>query len=355
MVWRGLAAAVAGSARHAAARTARGSRTDRGIPGPNHGRTRKVAVSLALQPAMPQTLAPDDVVRSPEEGAANARVPLLVLEPLEAFLDEHGAGRGPVDRRAGRRRALQRDVRAWSAGARASCCAARRGRRCRPAPTTCCARRGSCRRWPDRPCAPRRSWPCAPTRRSSARRSTSWSSSTATSSPPSCRRRWTPPAERRRIGEELVDALVELHAVDWRAAGLEGFGKPTGYLERQVRRFLGLWEHNRTREIPAVERVAEWLRREHARVRPRRRSSTATTGWATRCTRRRAGAAGRDLRLGDGDDRRSAGRRRLPLHDVGEAEDPPGGMADLTAVTRGEGFPTRAELVARYEEGAGAR
>ena len=53
------------------------------------------------------------------------------------------------------------------------------------------------------------------------------------------------------MGEELVDALVEIHAVDWQAAGLEGFGKPTGYLERQLRRFLGLWEHNKTREIPA--------------------------------------------------------------------------------------------------------
>src|SRR5206468_11718172 len=52
------------------------------------------------------------------------------------------------------------------------------------------------------------------------------------------------PAERRRIGEELIDALVEVHAVDWQACGLEGFGKPTGYLERQLRRFGGLWEHN---------------------------------------------------------------------------------------------------------------
>src|SRR6185437_13070542 len=68
----------------------------------------------------------------------------------------------------------------------------------------------------------------------------------------------TPP-ERRRIGEELIDALVEIHGVDWRAAGLEDFGKPTGYLERQLRRFLGLWELNKTREIPAVESVGAWL------------------------------------------------------------------------------------------------
>jgi aminoglycoside phosphotransferase (APT) family kinase protein len=62
------------------------------------------------------------------------------------------------------------------------------------------------------------------------------------------------------MGEGLVDALVEVHGVDWAAAGLEGFGKPTGYLERQLRRFGGLWEHNRTREIEAVERVGGWLR-----------------------------------------------------------------------------------------------
>src|SRR6202023_2886528 len=67
------------------------------------------------------------------------------------------------------------------------------------------------------------------------------------------------PTERDRIADQLIEALVELHAVDWTAIGLEGFGKPSGYLERQLRRFNGLWEINRTREIPAVERVGAWL------------------------------------------------------------------------------------------------
>ena len=66
-------------------------------------------------------------------------------------------------------------------------------------------------------------------------------------------------AGRRGMGEALVDALVTLHGVDWRAAGLEGFGRPEGYLARQVKRFGGLWERNRTRELPAVERVGAWL------------------------------------------------------------------------------------------------
>ena len=66
-------------------------------------------------------------------------------------------------------------------------------------------------------------------------------------------------ARKRRIGEELIDALVEVHAVDWRACGLEGYGKPTGYLDRQLRRFGGLWEHNRTRELPVLDRLTAWL------------------------------------------------------------------------------------------------
>src|SRR5690349_865100 len=67
------------------------------------------------------------------------------------------------------------------------------------------------------------------------------------------------PAQRDRTADELIGALVELHAVDWTTIGLEGFGKPTGYLGRQLRRFNGLWEHNKTREIPEFERVARWL------------------------------------------------------------------------------------------------
>jgi aminoglycoside phosphotransferase (APT) family kinase protein len=65
--------------------------------------------------------------------------------------------------------------------------------------------------------------------------------------------------DRGRIGDDLVNALVEVHAVDWHAAGLEGFAKPTGYLERQLRRFNGLWEHNKTRELPIVAQVGDWL------------------------------------------------------------------------------------------------
>jgi aminoglycoside phosphotransferase (APT) family kinase protein len=67
--------------------------------------------------------------------------------------------------------------------------------------------------------------------------------------------------ERKRIGAELVDALVELHAVDYESCGLETFGKPQGYLDRQLRRWSGQLELTLplTRPVPDLERVGEWL------------------------------------------------------------------------------------------------
>ena len=125
------------------------------------------------------------------------------------------------------------------------------------------------------------------------------------------RRRCPPPldnpAERARIADELIDALVELHAVDWTAVGLEGFGKPTGYLERQLRRFTGLWEHNRTREIARGRAGRRRGCGPTCPSRRRRRSSTATTGSATRCfAAERSGAA--ESRSSTGRWRRSATR-----------------------------------------------
>ncbi len=46
-------------------------------------------------------------------------------------------------------------------------------------------------------------------------------------------------SDRRRIGAELIDALAELHAVDWQSASLATLGKPQGFLERQLRRWIG--------------------------------------------------------------------------------------------------------------------
>lgn len=59
--------------------------------------------------------------------------------------------------------------------------------------------------------------------------------------------------------EELVGALVAIHAVDWQEAGLAGFARPDDYAGRQHRRFNMLLERNRARDIPALDRVGTWL------------------------------------------------------------------------------------------------
>ena len=66
-------------------------------------------------------------------------------------------------------------------------------------------------------------------------------------------------SQRRQLGTDLVDSLVEIHEADVSSPGLAAFARPGSYNERQVRRFSQLWGINKTREIPTVERVGEWL------------------------------------------------------------------------------------------------
>jgi len=67
------------------------------------------------------------------------------------------------------------------------------------------------------------------------------------------------PAINRKLSEVMIDALVDLHAVDPEAAGLATLGKPEGYLERQVRGWTERWERAKTRDIPAAPAVIGWL------------------------------------------------------------------------------------------------
>ncbi len=61
------------------------------------------------------------------------------------------------------------------------------------------------------------------------------------------------------IGHSLVETLVELHAVDYQAAGLGDLGKPDGYNERQVRGWTKRYFNSKTDEIKEIEMVSEWL------------------------------------------------------------------------------------------------
>jgi aminoglycoside phosphotransferase (APT) family kinase protein len=298
----------------------------------------------------PIDIAPDDIVRTHEEGAANEREPLLVLDPLQAFLDEQGLGSGELH------------VEPVGEGHSNVTYAITRG------DTDFVVRRP-----PRGPLPPSAHDVLREARvlralegKARVPKVLAVSDGGVIGCPFYVMERMqghvittAMPDEldsvenRRRVGEELVDALVEIHAIDWQAAGLEGFGKPTGYLERQLKRFLGLWDHNKTREIPAVESVANWLKANFPQSGP----STVVHG---------------DFRLGN-TMFAPASPARLnaifdwemstigdPLADLGymctiwiDRDDPSLGMFELNGITREEGFPRRAELIARYEERSG--
>ena len=294
-----------------------------------------------------------DVVDTPQDASGLEQPPLLVREPLERFLDERGIGSGPVEadrigeghsnvtfllRRGGARVVLRRPPRPpLPPSAHQVLREARLLRALEGTPVRVPRVLASC---DDEAVLGAPFYLMEEVH-----------GSVITTDVPEA---IDTPEGRRRIAEELVDALVEVHEVDWRARGLEGYGKPSGYLERQLRRFTGLWEHNKTRELPIVEEVGDWLRSNM----PESAESTIVHG---------------DYRLGNVMMADDAPPRLVaifdwelstigdPLADVGyltvtwaEADDPPDiSYSSLSAATRRRGFLGREQLVARYEERSG--
>jgi aminoglycoside phosphotransferase (APT) family kinase protein len=296
-------------------------------------------------------VAADDVVATHEEAARNDRPPLLVLEPLAAFLDEHGLGSGEIEagplgdgrsnvtfllRRGDRELVLRRPPRPpWPPSAHDVLREARLLRALAPTgvrvPEVLAA-------------AEDESIIGAPfyvmERLEGA--------VVTDELPPAL----DTPEERARMTDALLRGLAEIHEVDPGTPGLEGFGKPTGYLERQLRRWGGLWEHNKTRDLEDFDATGAWLA-EHL---PESPPSTVVHGdyrlgnvmFADEAPSRLVGVFDWEMAtIGD------------PLSDVGyllmtwsEADDPPRHF-ELAPVTRREGFPGREAIVARYEELSG--
>jgi aminoglycoside phosphotransferase (APT) family kinase protein len=69
------------------------------------------------------------------------------------------------------------------------------------------------------------------------------------------------PSERTAIYEAAIDTLADLHAVDWQARGLSGYGKPSAYVARQVARWQRQYEESVERPIPAMAWLIDWLPR----------------------------------------------------------------------------------------------
>jgi aminoglycoside phosphotransferase (APT) family kinase protein len=159
-------------------------------------------------------------------------------------------------------------------------------------------------------------------------------------------------AARRALGHDLVDALVEIHGADVTTPGLAAFARPGSYNERQARRFAQLWEINKTREIPRVDEVGKWLTENVPEPLP----PTVVHG---------------DFRLGNTMVGHDDPTRILAVLDweMGAIGDPradvgyllatysePGGPPSLlgtSPITALDGFPSRAELVHRYMGGSG--
>jgi aminoglycoside phosphotransferase (APT) family kinase protein len=160
-----------------------------------------------------------------------------------------------------------------------------------------------------------------------------------------------PLAARRSIGEQVVDALAALHTTDPAAVGLADLGRPAGYLARQLRRWTGQLDYARTRPVPDLDWVAEWLRRN---LPPDVERPSIVHGdykldnaiFSLEPPPRLLGIVDWEMAtLGD------------PLADLGwllafwrERGDPASELKIQPRATELPGFPTRAELAQRYAE-----
>jgi aminoglycoside phosphotransferase (APT) family kinase protein len=159
-------------------------------------------------------------------------------------------------------------------------------------------------------------------------------------------------AARRRLGEDLVDALVEIHGADVGSPGLAAFVRPGSYLERQVRRFTQLWEINRTRDVPAVDEAGRWLAANLPEPLPpavvhgdyRLGNVMVAPGRPERIV------AVLDWEMGAiGDPRADLGYLLATYSEPGAGPNPLG----TSPVTAEPGFPSKADLVARYAAASG--
>lgn len=161
------------------------------------------------------------------------------------------------------------------------------------------------------------------------------------------------PDLNRRIGEMLVDALADLHMVDPAAVGLDTLGRPEGFARRQLDGWTKRWHAAKDRDIPLIDRQIAWLA-----------GSVPDSADVT--------LLHNDFKLDnllvDADDPAIPAAvldwdmctRGDPLMDVGhllnywsDADDDPGWRSVSAMPTWHDGFPTRAEAVARYARRTG--
>ncbi len=69
------------------------------------------------------------------------------------------------------------------------------------------------------------------------------------------------PADRSAIYDAMVSTLAHLQGLDYASVGLEGFGKTTDYMARQIHRWTKIYEASETAPIPRMNELNAWLPR----------------------------------------------------------------------------------------------
>jgi len=161
------------------------------------------------------------------------------------------------------------------------------------------------------------------------------------------------PAVRRRIGEAAIDALADLHAVPVAGTPVAALGKPEGFVERQIRGWSERWQRAKTEELPAMDALATWL---VERIPTALAPTIVHNDFKLDNMMLDRADPGRVVAVLDWD-MTTLGDPRI---DVGtllgywpEASDPPERLAIAMQPTYLAGFPTRAEIVARYAARSG--
>ncbi len=157
------------------------------------------------------------------------------------------------------------------------------------------------------------------------------------------------PADRVAIGMRVAETLATIHAVDPDGAGLGDLGRKEDYVARQLRRWQGQWEKSKTRELAAIDRVHERLA---ARIPPQGPATIVHGDY--RLDNMILSPAGEVAAVVDwelctlGDPLADVGTLMAYWPERGETGLRMGEPANLAP-----GFPTRAELAARYERSSG--
>jgi aminoglycoside phosphotransferase (APT) family kinase protein len=157
------------------------------------------------------------------------------------------------------------------------------------------------------------------------------------------------PAARRHAGESIVDTMAAIHAVDLDAVGLADLGKHEGYIARQLKRWYGQWNAQKTRDLAAVDTVHDELLR---RI-PEQGPATIVHG-DYRLDNCMVGDDGSVVAVLDweictlGDPLADVGL--LQVYWTGPGDD---ASAWTGSATTAPGFPNRADLAARYAEVSG--